>query len=94
MKHLRFICTIGYLVMILMAVISMSNWAFQSHLECPPYRLPDYLEGLDDGSCAAIGLLLQKATANKCGCVMVTNNWWHGDNPVFAELADEMAKGY
>jgi hypothetical protein len=61
--------------------------------QCPEYTLPEYLEPRTDGDCAAIGILLRKATAGR-KCVYVTNDWWQGANPVHHELAIDLAQGY
>jgi len=60
---------------------------------CPSYELPEYLSGMSDGECMAIGILLAKATRNPSQCVYVTNTWWR-QKIVTAADAIELAKGY
>ena len=62
--------------------------------KCPPYELPNFLEGRTDGMCTAIGMLLLKATKHT-DCIMVTNDWWPADKKrVTRAMALEYAKDY
>jgi hypothetical protein len=95
-KVIGVIIMLVFVLTMIIAVIILIISGLSSILkgaQCPEYSLPAYLEPRTDGDCAAIGILLRKATAGR-KCVYVTNDWWQGANPVHHELAIDLAKGY
>ena len=63
--------------------------------QCVEYELPQHLSSLTDGDCMAIGILIEKAVSTSpAGCVVITNDWWHGADVIDAPYAKYLAAGY